>query len=89
MDEKIEKNFKEFWVPIIFDEENGRLNLDQLKKELYDFSMLLDNVPKVYMAVTGGRISKPNTDAGAVIAEFEDYMTQTVQNEIDEFLETN
>ena len=82
--EKIDKNFKEFWVPIIFDMENGRLNLEQLKKELYDYSMLLENVPKVYCEITGGRISKPNTNPDAVISEYNDVLTEIVNDAIKE-----
>jgi len=73
MDE-INKEFQEYWVPIIFDMENGRLDLEQLKKELYDYSMLLENVPLVYMEITGHKISKPNTPASVVIAEYYDHL---------------
>ena len=81
-DSEVDRKFQEFWVPIIFDLENGRLNLEQLKKELYDYSMLLDHVPKVYSEVTGGRVSKPNTLPGAVIQEFNEYMQEVVDDAI-------
>ena len=74
-----DKIFKEFWVPIIFDMKSGRLNLEQLKKELYDYAMLLDNVPKVYSEITSGKISKPNTCAEVVIAEYHDVLSELVQ----------
>ena len=76
--EDVDKIFKELWVPIIFDMENGRLNLEQLKKELYDYSLLLDNVPKVYMEITAGRISKANTLAEVVIAEYNDILNEII-----------
>jgi len=80
----IDKEFEEFWVPIIFDLENGKLNLEQLKKELFDYSMLLKNVPKVYMEVSGGLISKPNTDPSEVIGALNDLLNKTVDDAIEE-----
>lgn len=82
--ESIDEEFKTFWVPIIFDEENGKLNLEQLKKELYDYSMLLENVPKVYCEVSGGKISKPNTDPNEVISAFNDLLNDAVDEAIKE-----
>jgi hypothetical protein len=69
-DPDVERVWREFWADIVAP--GGQLDLEQVKRELYDFSHLLDNVPKVYMAVTGGMVSKPNTDASAVIGEFEE-----------------
>jgi len=47
------------------------MTAEQIKAELTDFHYLMGEAAKVYMAVTGGRISKTNTEASAVIAEFE------------------
>jgi hypothetical protein len=79
MKNEIDKVFKEFWVPIIHDMENGRLNLEQLKKELFDYYNIMDNVGKVYMEVTGGKISKPNTDASCVIGEFYAHIDELIK----------
>lgn len=68
------------WVPIVAP--GGVLNLELVKRELYDYAMLLDNVPRVYSHATGGRVSKPNTDAGAVIAEIDSYIDELVEEEI-------
>ena len=86
--EEIDKVFNEFWVPIIFDLDNGRLNLEQLKKELFDYSILMDNVPKVYMEITRGRISKPNTLADAVIGEYNNHVQELIDEAIKEYDET-
>src|SRR6476646_3900941 len=61
---------EQFWGPIITP--NGRLDLDQVKRELHDYHTLLEEVPKVYCELTGGAISKPNTAADAVIAMHDD-----------------
>ena len=52
-------------------------------KELSDYSMLLEFVPIVYMEVTGGRISKPNTLPFEIISEFEN----VIGERIDEYIE--
>jgi hypothetical protein len=59
--------FNTFWKDLVCDK-RGRLIKNLVMKELADFSFLMAQVPKVYMHVTGGRISKPNTYASAVIA---------------------
>lgn len=52
--------------------------------DLSDLYMVMDNVSKVYMHVTGGRISKPNTSADAVIAEADDRCTEAVEEALNE-----
>ncbi len=92
-DEDVQRVWEEFWIPTLFENpEEGRrvqqgileVKLEQIKKELYDYWVLLEEVPKVYETVTGGRISKPNTCSGAVIAEFEDYLTRTADEDVKE-----
>jgi hypothetical protein len=65
--EDYEKTFDAFWADIVLGPD-GELNLDQVKRELHDYKMLLNEVPLVYQSVTGGVISKPNTLAREVIA---------------------
>ena len=84
LEEAIDKEFSNFWAPIIFDEENGKLNLEQLKKELYDYSMLMLNISKVYCEITDGKLSKPNTDPDVIIAEFHDVVSKSINEAIEE-----
>lgn len=91
-DEDVENNgykkeYEEFWKEIV--ERNGRLNKEQVKKELYDYSILLQEVPKVYYHLTGGRISKPNTLANEVISEAEHIMSEEINEVIKEYEENN
>ena len=64
----VEKEW-EFWKDIVCNED-GTINIEQLKKELRDFSVMIGEVPKVYSAVTGGRLSKQLYDADVVISVF-------------------
>lgn len=57
----IDTKYDTFWKDIV--EKNGLIDIEQVKKELYDYSMMMDEVSKAYDMVTGGRISKPNTAA--------------------------
>lgn len=61
--------FETFWKEIIMDED-GNINMDQLKLELLDFYNMINEVPKVYCAVTGGILSKPTWSAEAVLEYF-------------------
>lgn len=63
------KVYKEFWQDIV--EKDGELDKDAIMRELSDYHHVLQNVPKVYCAVTGNRMSKTTYYADDVISEFE------------------
>ena len=64
-----EECWESFWKEIVCPD--GKLDLEQVKKELHDFYTLIRNVSLVYDHITGGRISKPLTDPKVVIDEAE------------------
>lgn len=53
----------------------------QVRNEQHDVKMLARISSKVFMEVTGGRVSKPNTDADIVIELFEEFL----QRECEQF----
>lgn len=55
----------EFWKEIIFNSD-GTVNMEQVRKELADFSFILEQVPKVYCHVTSDMLSKPNYYADVI-----------------------
>lgn len=61
------QTYDDFWREIV-ENPDGTLNRDQVMRELHDYRTLLEEVPKAYDEVTGGRLSKPNTAAQHVIA---------------------
>lgn len=81
-----EKDYEEFWKDVV--ESNGVLDIDKVKRELFDYHFVMKNVSEVYMAVTGGKLSKPNYYAETIITEFEDYVVQCVEEEIKERIES-
>lgn len=66
LDPEVERVWREHWAPLVAPA--GTVDMDAVKRELYGYGVLLDGVPKVYMHITDGRISKPNTDPDAVIS---------------------
>lgn len=83
--EDYETTFDEFWKDIVTNPD-GSLNVDQVKKELHDYSKMLDEVPKVYCHVTGGLISKPNTAAEFVIMEADAVLDRMIQEGVEDRL---
>ena len=83
-----QETYDEFWKDIV--EKLGGVDMEQVKKELHDFGILLSNVPKVYEYITGGMLSKPMTDPDVIITMAEDKFNEdyaeTVQDEIKCFL---
>jgi len=51
----------EFWVPIVVTNgyNKNMVNMEQIKKELYDYYCVMQEVSKVYYHVTNGKFSKP------------------------------
>ncbi|MCP4569001.1 MAG: hypothetical protein GY841_15615 [FCB group bacterium] len=74
--------FDFYWKDLVTNED-GSWNFDQVKKELHDYAICLDEVPKVYMHVTGGMLSKPNTCAFYVIDAFDRSVDDDIQEEMD------
>ena len=68
---EVDTVYETFWKPLI--EQNGKLNVEQLKKELFDFWQVMQSVPKVYSHVTGGKISKILTDPQVVNSMADDH----------------
>lgn len=54
---------------------DGTLNLDAIQRELHDYRTITREVSKVYFRLTGGRVSKINTQADVVISLVEDYFS--------------
>ena len=67
----VEKVWQEFWKDIVYDEQ-GNLNVEQIKKELYDFYFVMQEVPKVYCEITGGRLSYVTYPAKTVLGVYQD-----------------
>lgn len=80
-----ETNWEDYWKNICTNED-GTLNLDQIKRELADYSFILEQVPTVYCRITNGLLSKPNYYASAVIGVYEDCFNQHVEELKDELL---
>ena len=83
----VEQVYNDFWKPII--EKDGTLDVDQMKKELYDFYVMIGEVPKVYCHITGNKLSKPLYPAETVIRAADDYTDQLIEEAIKEFKEEN
>lgn len=81
-----EEIYDSFWKDIV--EKDGVVDMVQIKRELADFHVLIEEVPKVYSAVSWGMISKPTTCAHEVIREFEDHFFDKgiVQDDIGDIL---
>ena len=67
----VEKIYQEFWKEIV-ENEDGTLNVEQVKKELADFSMVMDNCTSAYSEMSGSLITKPNTYFSEVLKIFQE-----------------
>lgn len=69
----------DFWKDIIV--KGNTLDIEQVKRELHDYHVILENVSKVYMHVTGGKVSKENTLAGVVCELADEHYEELYQEE--------
>lgn len=79
---EIEEIWREFWFEII-----GQDVPLQVKKELADFYFVINEVPKVYDAITGSRLSKIMYPASVVVSEAEASIQRLQQHEREEWYE--
>jgi predicted RNase H-like nuclease (RuvC/YqgF family) len=82
---EIDKEYNEFWKEIV-ENKDGTINKEQLKKELYDFHILIGNASKVYDALTK-TISKPMTPPEYVIEEAREIMNEEISEALEEYKE--
>lgn len=78
---EVEKVWEEFWKDIVCNED-GSINIEQVKKELCDYNFILEQVPKVYCHITNGLLSKPTYAADTVINEFESCQSELINKEM-------
>jgi hypothetical protein len=72
-----EKSYDEFWKSIV-EHPDGTLNRDQIMRELHDYRRVMDEVSLAYDDVTGGRYSKPNTQAGWISSAVEERTQEAI-----------
>ena len=75
----------EFWDDILV--KDGKIDIEQLKKELSDFYYIIQNVPEVYCEITGNRISKPYTEAAVVLDYYREYLDESIKEAFNDFIE--
>jgi hypothetical protein len=82
----VDELWESFWKPIVTFPE-GNINLEQVKKELADFSFIMEQVPKVYCHITGSTLSKIMYPADTVIRVADDYFSEKLKEAIKDELE--
>jgi hypothetical protein len=67
------KKNSEFWCNWVYPE---GAKPEDIQNELNDYQMIMEYVSKVYCHITGGLISKPNTDPSSVIGATEEFYSE-------------
>lgn len=81
-----EKEWEDFWKEIVCNPD-GSINVEQVKKELSDFSFVIEQVPKVYCHITDSLLSKVMYTADTVIRVADDRYNKVLQEELKEAAE--
>lgn len=68
-----------FWAQLGFE---TTVDDAAVKRELTDYHFLLDQLPRIYMHVTGGRLSKTNYLAETIIYAHDDHVSSLVREEL-------
>jgi hypothetical protein len=79
--------YASYWRDII-EHADGTLNMDQMMRELADYSMLIKQVSEAYDEVTGSRISKPLTLPVHVINAVNERITEAEERAIRDLIES-
>lgn len=73
-EQRTERIYNDHWKKII--EKDGKVDLEAVKKELADFWFVLENAPRVYSAVTGGKITKIFYTSRTILKAAEEYLEE-------------
>lgn len=60
-----ESCWNEFWKPLVTT--HGAIDIEQIKKELFDFSNVLDGLSEIYSEITAGGVSKVLTKKSVIL----------------------
>lgn len=82
-----EKAAGEFWRGVFSDEDCEGTTREKIERELHDFHFMMEQVPKVYMHVTGHLLSKCNYYAEGVIAAADDFTTRLVDEAVQDAIQ--
>lgn len=82
LDPEIELKYRDFWSKVV-ENEDGSLNVNQVKRELVDYMAFMEQASRVYYHVTNGLISKCNTCASSVIMEADRVRESDIETAID------
>jgi hypothetical protein len=77
------RTYEETWKERI-ENPDGSLRKDQVMRELHDYLGLMRRAAEVYESVTGGRISKPESAAEAVIRVAGEYTGELIERALAE-----
>lgn len=86
IDNQVQERYDKFWKNIVCNPD-GTINIEQVKKELSDFYFVMNEVPKVYMHITNGLLSKCNYHAHVVTSESDDCYQKGFYEDIKEVIE--
>lgn len=78
---RFEKEAGEFWRGV-FDEITDKTEREKIEAELTDYYFVMQQVPEVYMHITGGLLSKPNYYASTVKTAADNFIDKVVEDEI-------
>jgi len=87
-DKELEDDYNNIWKDII-ENVNGTINIEQVKKELYDYSKLMDRTMELYDKLTDGYISKPNTKIEHIIKIVDERISESYAEGYNDALELN
>jgi hypothetical protein len=74
-----QEDYETFWKEII-QNKDGSLNIDQIKKELSDYSLLITNLSDLYCLATGDKVSYTTTLAQEVYYLFQEELEDAYNN---------
>ena len=76
---EIEQDYRLYWKDIV-EKPDGSLDVEQVKKELFDFHAVIEEVSKAYDAITGGKFSKPLTAHDYIIQAVDDCTEKAIED---------
>lgn len=81
--EDYEQVYEDFWKELVANPD-GTLNVDAVKRELFDWYFAMGEVAEVYCHITDGALSKPNYYASGVISVADEYVDRLIAEALED-----
>ncbi len=84
--DKVENDWQNLWKDICTTE-NGELDMENIKNELYDYHFLMNQASELYDYISNGKLCKTNYFASVLKSQHDDRIKEALEEQKEDILD--